>query len=354
MARSIEIIYQEMLAAFAAQRGEQLQEGCDLAVRLYAAAAQLQALETQAEWVLDQSFPQTAQGEYLDRHGLARGLSRLPALAAEGSLCFGVDTAAAEALPIERGTVAMTADGLRFETVEDAALEAGQLSVEVRARAVEPGSGGNVAAGAICLMAVAPAGVKRCTNPQPFAGGCDAETDEKLRERVLDSYKRLPNGANAAYYEQQAMAVTGVAAAKAVGRPRGVGTVDVYIASQEGVPEQGLLDEVLERLNERRELAVDLRVLAPTVSTVNISLSLLPAEGYTYAQAAADAEQALRGCFTGGRLGSGVTRAELGHLVYGLDSVANYHLNTPAADVTAAEGCLPVLGTLTVTEMEAN
>lgn len=67
--RATETIYREMLTAYAKRRGGQLQEDCDLSVRLWAAAAQIQALEAQAEWVLGQSFPQTAAGVYLDRHG---------------------------------------------------------------------------------------------------------------------------------------------------------------------------------------------------------------------------------------------------------------------------------------------
>ena len=53
--RAIETIYQEMLAAYAERRGGQIEEDCELAVRLWAAAAQVQALEAQADWVLAQS-----------------------------------------------------------------------------------------------------------------------------------------------------------------------------------------------------------------------------------------------------------------------------------------------------------
>ena len=38
----------------------------------------------------------------------------------------------------------------------------------------------------------------------------------------------------------------------------------------------------------------------------------------------------------------------------GVDGVANYNIAVPAADVTAAADELPVLGTLTVTEMEVS
>ena len=84
--RSIETIYEKLLADFARRAGFTPEAGCDLAVRLWAAAAELQALEIQADWVLDQSFPQTAQGVYLDRHGAMRGLKRLGATG-PGALC---------------------------------------------------------------------------------------------------------------------------------------------------------------------------------------------------------------------------------------------------------------------------
>ena len=45
--RNVEEIYQELLAAFAQRAGFTPGEGCDLAVRLWAAAAQLQAPEIQ-------------------------------------------------------------------------------------------------------------------------------------------------------------------------------------------------------------------------------------------------------------------------------------------------------------------
>ena len=49
-----------------------------------------------------------------------------------------------------------------------------------------------------------------------------------------------------------------------------------------------------------------------------------------------------------------VLRAALGAVIYGVDGVANYNIAVPAADVTAAADELPVLGTLTVTEMEVS
>ena len=46
--------------------------------------------------------------------------------------------------------------------------------------------------------------------------------------------------------------------------------------------------------------------------------------------------------------------AELGNLLYHVEGVENYRLLAPAADLAAEDGTLPMLGTVTITEMEAD
>ena len=55
--KTTEEIYQALLAAFAQRAGFTPEADCDLSVRLYAAAAELQALGIQGEWVLDAGVP---------------------------------------------------------------------------------------------------------------------------------------------------------------------------------------------------------------------------------------------------------------------------------------------------------
>ena len=300
-------IYEQMRGTFAQRAGFVPSEGCDSAVRLYALAAELQSLLMQADWVLDQSFPQTAQGMYLDYHAETRGITRAAAEKAVGTLRFAAADKVTAACPIEKGTVCMTAEGVRFETTEDATIAVGSQWADVPAQAVEAGAGGNVIAGTVTLLSAMPVGVVQCTNPAAFSGGCDAESDEALRGRVLASYQRLPNGANAAYYEQEAMRYPGV--------------------------------------------AVDVKVLAPTVETVAVTAALKAAPGYTFAEVKAGAQSALEALFTGGLLGKNVTTARLLTLLCGVEGVENVHLTAPAADVAVGSTELPMLGTVTISEL---
>ena len=344
-------IYEQLRGTFAQRAGFVPSEGCDSAVRLYALAAELQSLLMQADWVLDQSFPQTAQGTYLDYHAETRGITRGAAEKAAGVIRFAAADKVTAACPIEKGTVCMTAEGVRFETTEDAAIAVGSQWVDVPAQAAEAGAGGNVIAGTVTLLSAMPVGVVQCTNPAAFSGGCDAESDEALRGRVLASYQRLPNGANAAYYEQEAMRYPGVAAAKAVGRARGIGTVNVVIATHAGVPDAALLAAVETDLQKKREIAVDVKVLAPTVETVAVTAALKAAPGYTFAEVKAGAQSALEALFTGELLGKSVTTARLLTLLCGVEGVENVHLTAPAADVAVDATELPMLGTVTLSEL---
>lgn len=346
--KTIEEIYQEMLARFARETGAEASGSGDLAVRLYAVAAQIQSLYLQAEWTARQCFPQTADGTYLDYHAQMRGLERRSAVAAEGTLRFSVDTAGESDLAIPAGTVCLTAGLVRFETTQAAMLTAGQTYVDVPAQAVEPGAAGNVSAGTVLTMSVAPMGIARCSNPMPFAGGTDDEDDESLRARVLGSYKRLPNGANAAYYKQEALSFDQVAAVQVLACSRGTGTVDLVVATEQGIPSQALLNELTAYFQSRREIAVSVQVLAPQALTVPVTVGVQAAEGYDAAQVRANVKAALETWFDGRLLGQKVLRAKLGQIIYGVAGVANYTITAPAADVAVQPSQLPQLGTLAV------
>lgn len=348
--RTAEEIYREMRTAYAQRQGAQVTEDCELAVRLWAAASQIQALEAQAEWVLGQSFPQTATGIYLDRHAAVRGLTRQAESRAVGELTFTMANAQTGSITITAGTVCMTENAVRFQTTEDAVIPSGERTVTVAAEAVEAGSDGNAGAGAVCVLTACPVAVTSVTNGAAFTGGLTAETDEALRARVLDSFLRLPNGANAAWYEQTACRHEGVAAARAVGRARGTGTVDVYVSTPGGVPSEALLTELEAVFQKRREIAVDVQVKAPTTSAVNVAVTVETEPNAEFDTVKTAVETMLAAFFNGKLLGEAVTLAELGSRIYGLDGVKNYHLTAPTADLEADATVLPVLGTVSVTE----
>ena len=98
--KTIEEIYEDMRAAYAEKTGLAVGDGGDMALRLYAVASQLYCLWVQTDYLTRQTFPQTAEGEYLDRHAALRGLTRGEAAKAAGTLRFCLKEAAAAAVTV--------------------------------------------------------------------------------------------------------------------------------------------------------------------------------------------------------------------------------------------------------------
>lgn len=346
--KTVEEIYEEMLSVFRQETGAEASAVSDLSVKLYAVAAQVYGLYAQAEWLSRQCFPQTAQGEWLERHAALRGLERRGAVKAKGVIRFSAAAVGGTDLTVPAGTVCATAGLTRFETLEDATLPAGSVYVEVPAQAVEPGAGGNVPGGSILVMAAPPVGIGGCSNRLAFAGGTDAEGDESLRARILETYRRMPNGANAAFYEQGALSFDQVAACTVQPRKRGVGTVDVIVSTHEGVPGEALLEEIQDYFDQRREIAVDVLVKAPETAPVNVTASIEVAGGWDGTAVTAAVRKAVGDFFSGERLSGPILVARLNQLIFTTPGVANCKVTAPAADVPAVAGTLPTLGTLTV------
>lgn len=346
--KSITEIYEEMRELFGQETGMTLHPGSEMAVRLYAIAAQIYGLYAQNKWTLEQCSPQSARGDYLDKHAALRGLCRKPASKAQGKLRFAVESQQTEALKIPAGTICMTAGMVRFEATQEAVLPTGSLWVDVSAQAVEEGEGGNVPSGSVRLMSVAPVGISTCTNPVAFVGGAGEEGEESLRRRIMDSYQRMPNGANAAYYEREAKTIPQVVAVNVIGRARGRGTVDVVVSGANGNPGAEVIAAVQAHLQTQREIAVDVQTRAPTELFLDLTVQLTCKPGADTKAIKLEVEQLLLAYFDGNRLGESVLRAKLGHLMFSVVGVENCLVLSPSADVIVQPGQLPKLRTMRV------
>lgn len=345
-------LYEQMRADFAQRTGFYMEDNDDLAARLWAVAAQLAALRTENEWSGRQAFPQTAEGTYLDWHGQMRGLTRQAGTHAQGVLRMSLDTAMSDDVEIAAGTVCTDEALVRFVTLEAATIPAGQTYVDVAAQAEQPGLAGNAAPGTVCFWTLPPVSVSGVTNPAAFAGGSEPESDAAFRSRILDSYHRLPNGANAAWYEARTLAVEGVAEAVVLPRWQGIGTVGVVIAGADGTADAALIGRVAAVLEAAREIATDVTVMAAEAVPVDVTAQITVSVGYEESVVLLAVRTALTQYFDGSLLGRPLYRAALGRVIYGVEGVENYALTAPAADVAITQRQIPTLGTLSVTEAE--
>lgn len=302
--------------------------------------------------VLRQTRLNTSVGAEVDSFVGDFGLSRLPAVPAEGLATFARFTASVPLL-IAVGTQVRTADGAQtFQVIADPAnplwngtgflLPAGRLSADIIVQGIQPGSAGNIAAGTLGLLASAVA-VDTVTNAAPFAGGADPETDAGVQARFpgyIDSRSRATLGAiiyaiqtarqGLFYQVQENMTPDGALL-------RGFFTVTVDDGT--GYPPQPLLTQVGLAIEAVRPVGSSYAVLAPNVLQATIGITVAPAPGYSKASLALPVGQAILATANGGGIGQPLSYGDLyvaARGVPGVAHVSNVRLNGGIVDVGGA------------------
>ncbi|MFR4143144.1 MAG: baseplate J/gp47 family protein [[Clostridium] leptum] len=199
------------------------------------------------------------------------------------------------------------------------------------------------------MLVTPPPGVTAVTNRDAFTGGADGESDEELRERVLESCRNIPNGTNSAFYREFALQYEGVYSAAVSPRARGTGTVDVYVASRGDVPGGEVITQIQNDLNALKEINVDVQVKGAEKVSVDIILYLVPKAGYDYSELKLLAEQALRDYMGGLSIGESVYMTRAAAVVYGVEGVEQcWPEPLLCHDVAVQSGQLAVAGTIGV------
>ena len=171
-----------------------------------------------------QNLARYASYPILDFIGEPLGVVRLDAAYATVTLQFSLNlppvqtldnygnvvSTAAGTLPydvfIPAGTQVRTGDGLIiFATLSEVLLKAGQTSITVQAQATTPGEAGNgYQAGDLTTM-LSPIDSLSVASLDVSAGGADVESDERLRERVIDSPEKFAAAGPQGAYRYYAM-----------------------------------------------------------------------------------------------------------------------------------------------------
>jgi len=145
------------------------------------------ALEIANQWsamerTWDSMWIRTSTGQALDYLADDAGLSRQDAQYATGQVTFTVSAA----VTIPAGTTIRTAYNIWFVTDSDLVFAApGSDTVTITAQS--SGETGNVGAADISEVDPAIANVTSVTNSNSTTGGSDRETDEELRQRLLNA-----------------------------------------------------------------------------------------------------------------------------------------------------------------------
>lgn len=190
----MKITYNEILnamkTAFFNECGETVQPLSDLGARFKAVASELFSVSCYGDYILKQSYPQTATGEYLDFHAQLRGIKRKTASKAVGTLTFSIPEAVETDTQIGAGTLCAVRDApyIQFSTTERVTIPAGETAVNTPAEAIAFGEDYNVKSGAVTVMVNPPIGVNAVVNEFDFCGGYSGESDSELRKRIIRAY----------------------------------------------------------------------------------------------------------------------------------------------------------------------
>ncbi len=329
-----EEIYQKMKSEYENQTGNTFNEESDVAIRLRVLAGEVYNVKTSMEWLKRQMFSATASGEYLDYLASQRGLSRKQPQKSKGQLTFKIVEPETHAIVIPKGTVVATADSepVRFVTLVDKEISAGQLSVSVFAEAEKPGRKGNINLNKAVIAVSVPAEIGSVTNSVRFSGGEDIESDDELRERIKTSYLNQSNGTNRAYYEQLALSVEGIGKAGVVGKARGAGTVNVYVSGNDTEASDTAVAQVQTLMNKGRELNVDVLVQKAQLFPIELNVAVWAKSGYSAAEVRTNCSAAFKKYIGLLPVGGRMYLTALGNCLMQTGCIENYQYNVDMID----------------------
>jgi uncharacterized phage protein gp47/JayE len=247
------------------------------------------------DWLALQLLPDTAETEWLDRHGQiwlvnadgskGRKLATLAAGAADfqgvidGTVIpAGTQLQSGVAMPVDYESLNNV---VSFETMQDITTSvSGPVTGNIRA--LDPGSFGNLAAGtSLSFSSPGVPGVSLVAIVDQLEGGTDDETDDELRARVLLRIQQPPMGGDLEDYVQWALQYPGVTRAWAASE-MGIGTITVRFlmddlrADNDGWPYQNDVNDVQAYIDSVRPVTVkDCFVLAPIKQHIDITITNL-------------------------------------------------------------------------------
>jgi len=237
------------------------------------------------DWLSLQQLPDTAETEWLDRHGdiwlVGPGgvVGRKMATYATGSVTF---TGIVGGIVIPMGTRLEGNNLVAYETIELAVTQSDGAAVEVRVRALDAGTAGNREAGDTLSVQPAIDGVTTGVTVVTLTGGTDIENDDDLRMRVLQRIRQPPQGGSTSDFIRWGLSVPGVTRCWCAPLEMGIGTVTVRClfddlrADNDGWPRGEDLYAVETYIDSVRPVAVkDFWVLAPVKQFVDVHLGQL-------------------------------------------------------------------------------
>lgn len=222
-----------------------------------------------------QIFPDTAEREYLERFCSVWGVKRNPARYSIIQLQFSGVAGSGVSI----GTLVQSSSEVQFVVNSSAVISVDSLTVQ--ATALIPGAASNPMIGDTFYLVSPISGIKSSAIVTAInQEGEDEESDESLREKLIDRIQNVPCGGNANDYIRKSKEVTGVTRSWCFPNYLGPGTVGVMFV-EDGepgiVPSAAKITEVRNSISSWLPVTViNLAVQAPNVIPLNMTIAIKP------------------------------------------------------------------------------
>lgn len=310
-------------------------------------------------------FPEWSYSAYLDMLASGAGLMRKAATAATGLLQItGVE---GTVFPVGfRFCTPSTAiaPNVEFEALESATIDSSGETT-IRVGCIETGTTGNVPANCVTLMSKPIGGVATITNENPITGGTETETDDSLRQRIIEKDRNNEAsfvGCNADY-KRWAKEVDGVGSAIVVPEwlGKGTGTVKLIIMDANGQPATSSLtkavyDHICAPENEDERLApigAILTVATCSAVSINVAGEVILEDGAIITTVTAAFEERLKVYFEEAKAEGSVRYTRVSSVLSETPGVLDYNpitINGAVDNVPITVDDYPTIGTITLTE----
>lgn len=281
MSLSYNEILDSMKTAFCREKGEAVKNLSDLEARFKAVASEIYSVSAYGDFIMKQSFPQTASGEYLDRHAALRKIIRKTPSCASGSITVSrTENSVGTVLTIPKGTVFSVSDKpfIQFATTAAVTISANDASAVAFVEALKTGSEYNIAPGVLLTAVNPPAHLASAESKTEFTGGCDQESDEALRERVLNSYSSRKNAVSAAAVRETLLTLADVSdAVVSAGENH---TIQVCLKTKSGSISNTLKNQVTDMLGFAALCGAKLEFIAAKEQPLGVTAEIKILSGY--------------------------------------------------------------------------
>lgn len=258
-------------------------DGSEAQTQIAVTARALRSVWYMLEQMTELFFVSSTDGPFLDLRVGERGVTRKSGVAATGAITFTRTTPSPVGTLVPAGTQFSTLDGsVTLQTTADANLATNWTTGTANVVDTVGEAAGNLAEGTV-LQVAGPTVIGLQTiavGPGALTGGVDPETDDELRARYLEIIQNPVDGGTPADYEIWAKEVTGIIGATPIPLARGNGTVDVVVTNG-GIPDANTVAEVQSVLDANRPVGADARALAPTAHSIDSTITVTLAPGYS-------------------------------------------------------------------------